>query len=45
MVIMMDQSIDLWMDGGMDRCAFYKGDSDQSMGSVLRGVGGEERGG
>ena len=33
----MDQSMDGWMDGGMDRGAFYEGDTDQSMGSVVRG--------
>ena len=36
----MDQSMDGWMDGGMDCGAFYKGDTDQSMGSVVRGGGG-----
>ena len=39
MDILIDQSMDGWMNGGVDRGAFYKGDSDQSMGSVLRGVG------
>ena len=36
----MDQSRDGWMDGGMDRGVFYKGDTNQSMGSVVRGGGG-----
>ena len=36
----MDQSMDGWMDGGMDRGAFYEGYTDQSMGSVVRGGGG-----
>ena len=32
-----------WVDGLMDRGAFYEGDTDQSMGSVFRvgGGGGE----
>ena len=42
----MDQSIDGWMDGRMDRGAFYEGDTDKSMGSVVRGgVGGGREGG
>ena len=36
----MYQSMDRWMDGGMDRGAFYEGDTYQSMGSVVRGGGG-----
>ena len=36
----MDQSMDGWMDRGMDRGTFYEGDTDQSMGSVVRGGGG-----
>ena len=40
----MDQSMDGWMDGGMDRGAFYEGDTDQIMGSVIRGGGGGGRG-
>ena len=36
----MDQSMDGWMYGGIDHCAFYEGDTDQSMGSVVRGGGG-----
>ena len=37
---LIDQSMDGWMDVGMDRGAFYEGDTDQSMGSVVRGGGG-----
>ena len=37
---LMDQSMDGWMDRGMDRGLFYEGDTDQSMGSVVRGGGG-----
>ena len=40
----MDQSMDGWMDGGMDRGAFYEGDTDQIMGSVVI-VGGGGGGG
>ena len=36
----MDQSMDGWIDGGMDCGAFYEGDTDQSMGSVVIGGGG-----
>ena len=36
---LMDQSMDGWMDGGMYRGASYEGDTDQSMGSVVRGRG------
>ena len=35
MDILMDQSMDGWMDGGRDCGAFYEGDTDQSMGSVV----------
>ena len=38
----MDQSLDGWMDGLMDRGAFYEGDTYQTMGSVFRGGGGGE---
>ena len=40
MDIFMDQSLDGWMGGGMDCGAFYEWDTDQSMGSVVRGGGG-----
>ena len=33
------------MDVGMDCGAFYEGDTNQSMGSVVRGVGGGGGGG
>ena len=36
---MMDQSMDGWMDGGMDCGTFYEGDTDKSMGLVVRGGG------
>ena len=36
--------MDGWMDGGMDCGAFYKGDTAQSMGSVVRGQGEEYEG-
>ena len=36
----MDQSMDGWMDGGMDCGVFYKGGMDQIMQSVVRGGGG-----
>ena len=36
----MDKSMDGWTDGGMDRVAFYEGDTDQIMVSMVRGVGG-----
>ena len=35
----MDQSMDGWMDGGMDCGAFYEGDTYQHMGSVVIGGG------
>ena len=41
----MDQSMDRWMDGGMDRGNVFEGDTDQSMGSVIRGRGGGGGGG
>ena len=38
---LIDQSMDGWMYGGMDRGTFYEEETDQSMGSVVRGgVGG-----
>ena len=37
---LMDQSMDGWMDGGRGPGVFYEGDTDQSMGSVVRGGGG-----
>ena len=36
----MIKSMDGRMDGGIDCGAFYEGDTDQSMGSVIRGGGG-----
>ena len=33
----MDKSMDGWMDRGMNPGTFYKGDTDQSMGLVVRG--------
>ena len=36
----MDQSMDGWIYGGMDRGAFYEGDMYQSMGLVVIGGGG-----
>ena len=35
----MDQTMDGCMDGGIDRGAFYEGDTYKSMGSVVRGGG------
>ena len=37
--------MDGWMDVGMDCGAFYEGDKNLSMGSVVRGVGGGGGGG
>ena len=37
---LMDKSMDGWSNGGMDCGTFYKGDTNQSMGSVVRGGGG-----
>ena len=41
---LVDQSMNVWIDGGMDCGAFYEGDTDQSMGSVVRGGAGGELG-